>query len=145
MAEDRYNDTPVESIPEVADFEAVKQKYKAFRQANEPFFKYLDELQEQYNQKLEAANKAVRSRNASCSDFHLYNRIIKYNPEAMLTALGREDFLRLGGKETVQTVYSVDKTRAESAITASNIPKHVVDSFRSEEPRYHTPKKLVIL
>lgn len=141
----RHNDTPVDQIPEVAAFQEVKARYDAFRASNPEFFNFLDALEEEFNQKLQAADKAVRSKNASCGDFHLYSYQTKYNPEELLQAMGREKFMQVGGTMTTQTVYGVDKARVDASITSGDIPAEVASKVRIKQPRYHKPDKLVVL
>lgn len=140
----RHNDTPVETIPEVAAFQAVKARYEAFRQANPQFFDYLNVLQEEFNQTLEAAEKTVRARKVSCGDFELYQFSTTYKPEELLQAVGRERFLELGGKITTQTIYDIDKGRVDVAIERGDIPAEAAERVRVKSPKYHKPTKLVL-
>jgi len=141
----RLNDTPTESVPEVAAYQEVRARYAAFRDANPEFFQYLDALQEEMNQKLQAADKAVRSREISCGDFELYQYQTKYVAEELLQAMGRDRFLQVGGTMTTQTVYGVEKARVEAAIKCGDIPANVAERVRIKSPRFHSPDPLVIL
>ena len=145
MAKDkRYQDTPVNTIPEVAAFEDVRQRLAAFKEANKAFFDYLDALSEEYNQKLEAADKAVRARGVSCGEFELYQYNTKYNPELLYQYLGRDRFLEVGGKIIQQTVYDVDKGLVDAAIASKTIPENIAGEVRKKEARYHKPDKAVL-
>lgn len=143
--EKRLNDVPVESIPEVAAYQDAKARYDAFRAANPEFFQYLDALQEELNQKLQAADKTVRARNVSCGDFELYQFQTKYNAEELLQALGRDRFLQVGGTMTTQTVYGVESARVDAAIACGDIPAEVAERVRIKSPRFHKPDPLVVL
>ena len=141
----RLNDTPVEAVPEVAEYQEVRARYAAFRSANPEFFQYLDALQEELNQKMQAAEKVVRAREISCGDFELYQFQTKYSPEELLQALGRDKFLQVGGTMTTQTVYGVEKARLEAAIRCGDIPAEVAARVVIKSPRFHKPEPLVIL
>jgi hypothetical protein len=123
----------------------VKARYDTFRATNPAFFAHLDALEEEINTKLEAADKAVRARGISCGDFHLYSYSTKYNPEELLQAMGREKFMQVGGTMTTQTVYGVDKARVDASIASKDIDESVAEKVRVKQPRYHSPKKLVVL
>lgn len=140
--EKRLNEVPLTEIPEVAAFNEVQERYKAFRGSNPEFFKYLDQLAEEFNDKREAAEKATRSREVTCGDFHLYQFSTKYHPEALYQAMGHQRFLSLGGELHTQTIYQVDKARVEAAIKSGDIPKEVAEQVRTRDPRYHKPNKL---
>jgi hypothetical protein len=142
--EQRFNELPVEEIPEVEAFSDVQMRLQAFRSANKAFFEYLDALSEEYNQKLEAADKAVRSRRASCGDFHLYQLQKKFDPELIFQSMGQIKFLEVGGVINTRTFYELDKTRFASALAGNLIPKELVAVAVTDEPKYHTPKKALL-
>lgn len=142
--EKRYNDVPISEIPEVAAYHDVKARYEAFRAANPEFFQYLDALQEEFNQKLQDANKVVRSKGISCGDFELYQYQTRYNAEELLQGVGRDRFLRVGGKETTQTIRSVDKARFQAACAAGEVPPEVAERVETKTPKYHAPDPIVV-
>ena len=142
--EERLNPVPTEQIAEVASYQEVRERYNTFRQNNPVFFKHLDALQEELNQKLQDAEKAVRAKGVSCGDFELYQFHTKYNAEELLQAVGRDKFLQVGGEMTTKTVYSLDKARIDAAIASNEIPAAAVPRIRTKEPRYHIPEGLVI-
>lgn len=131
-----HKPTPVNQIPEVAKFEDVKERYRAFREANPEFFKYLDALTEEYNTSLQAAEQAVRSKQVSCGEFILYQYTTSYNAEAAFNALGPDGFLAAGGKISTVTVHELDKERFEAAVAGGAVPKDVADQVIKTSPRY---------
>lgn len=145
MAKTRINEVPSDALPEVAAYQEVKDRYRAFKAANPAFFEYLDKLQEELNQKLQAADKAVRARQVSCGEFELYQWQTTYNAEELLQAMGRDKFLQVGGTMTTQTVYGVDKARVDAAIAAQDIPPTVAERVRIRHPRFHKPDALGVL
>lgn len=138
----RHNDVPIEEVPEVAQFEAVKSKYEAFREANPEFFQYLEGIMTEYNIAHESAMKAVRARGVSAGDFILYQFATKYDPDALFDSMPRDEALAVGGIESTRTVRSVDKARVDSAIASGAIPSTVAPRIRTNEPRYKKPSKM---
>lgn len=140
--ETRINDKPISAVPEVAAFEEVKGRLKAFKEANTDFFEYLDAITEEYNSKLEVADKAVRACASSCGDFHLYQTQQKVDAEVLYQSLGQARFLEVGGTMTTRTFYAVDKIRFNSALKANQISEDVVAVAVKNEPRFHKPEKI---
>lgn len=140
----RDNAVPASEIPEVAAFEEVKQRLQAFRESNPDFFQFLEGLIEEYNDKLDAASKATKSKQVSCGDFDLYQWSTKFDAQVLYQALGHQKFLACGGKVNTVTQYEVDRTRMQSAIDAGVVPKDIADAAVSRSPRFHKPDKLVM-
>jgi hypothetical protein len=134
----KNDEVPVEDIPEVAAFVEVQQRYETFKASNQQFFDYLDSLTEEYNNKLDAANKAVRSRGVSCGPFDKFQTQTRYDAEAMYTVLGPEKFLAMGGKEEITKKRTLDKKRVEMNIQAGNIDKDAAGAIKQVSPRYRS-------
>lgn len=140
MAKDKtHNPVPVETIPEVAAFQEVRGRFDAFRASNPEFFKYLDDISEEYNNKLQAADKAVRGLGVSCGDFILYQYQTRYDAEAAFNALGESDFLRAGGKVSTVTIHDLDKARFDAAVASGQIPKEIAEQVVKKSARYKKP------
>lgn len=142
--EQRFNNVNAEEIPEVVTFNEVRDRLRAFREANKDFFDYLDALGEEYNSKLEVAEKAVRARVVSCGDFHLYQMGKKFNAELLYQSLGQVKFLEVGGVIATKTAYELDKTRFQSALAANQIPQELKEVAVRDDPKYHMPPKVNI-
>lgn len=138
----KFNEVSAEEVPEVANFEKVQEEYRAFRATNPQFFEYLEQLAERYNTALEAADKAVRSKQVSAGDFVLYQFATKFNPDILFQGMGHDKALAVGGIASTRTVYEVDKARVESAIASGAIPPAIADQVRKMEPRFNKPNKL---
>lgn len=138
------NSMPVSEIPEVQAFEEVKRRLEAFKEANPEFFKFLSELSEEFNNKLEAATMATKSKQVSCGDFVLYQWATSYNAELLYQALGHEKFLSVGGMVKTVTDYSVDKARIQSSINSGVVPKDIAEAAVTKSPRFHKPDKLIV-
>jgi hypothetical protein len=129
-------------IPEVAEFLAAMGRLEAFRQQHPDIFAEFDKYIDDYNTKLEMAEKTVRAEGVSCGPFELYQFGTKYDAKNLYDLVGHERFFTIGGSTSTQTVYEVDPQKVEMAIEQGKIPADVVDSFRTVTPRYHAPKKL---
>lgn len=132
---------PVEEVPEVAAFHDVKERLNAFKQANPQFFEFLGGILEEYNDKLEAAEKVVRQRGIRCGDFDLYQWTEKVNAEQLYQSMGYEGFMSVGGKMSTVTVYEADKDRVRGFIVSGKIPPAVAEAVFKSEPRFHKPDK----
>jgi|HigsolmetaAR202D_1030399.scaffolds.fasta_scaffold01372_4 hypothetical protein len=129
-------------IPEVMHFLAVKKQIDDLKEGYPEVFERLRQLQQDYNQALEAAEKAVRGRQVSCGPFHLYQWQTSLDAEKLYEELGRDEFLKVGGKIQTVTTYDLDKNKFEAHVTAGTIPKEVVDVVKKVSPRYKKPEKI---
>ena len=137
-----HNTVAVESIPEVATFQEAKRMLSTFKETNRNIFEEYELLVQQYNSKLEAADKVVRARKVTCGDWELYQQQTTYDVDALYDALGREQFLAVGGSLKTTTTRSLDKTKFNAAITRGDVPQKVVEVITSVSPKYHAPKPL---
>lgn len=129
-------------IPEVMHFLAVKKQIDDLKEGYPEVFERLRQLQQDYNQALEAAEKAVRGRQVSCGPFNLYQWQTSLDAEKLYEELGRDEFLKVGGKIQTVTTYDLDKNKFEAHVTAGTIPKEVVDVVKKVSPRYKKPEKI---
>lgn len=130
-------------IPEVVAFEEAKLKLQRFREAYQDMFAMLEPLVEEYNDKLEAASKAVSARRVSCGDFSKISETVTYDADKLFELVGHDKFLTIGAIATKQ-VFTIDKKRVELAIQAGSIGPDVVDEVRKITPRYSKPKPVVL-
>lgn len=133
-----------EDIPEVAAFLEVRQRIEDLKKQYPGIFEELEELAEQHNTLLEAADKVVRSQKVSCGPFDLYQFQAKYHPEALYDAVGREEFLKLGGSiQTIQQL-DIDKKAFDGFVAQNKIPKDLAEKVKTSDPRYHKPDKIIV-
>ena len=138
----RHNEVPTASIPEVDALEQVKARMKTFMEANEQFFEWWNELVEEYNDKMQAADKAVRARGVSCGDWSIGSYQTKYDFDYMYERYGRDEFLERGGKlETIQ-VKSGDKKRVDLQIDSGKMAKEDAEHIRKKGPKFSGPKPI---
>lgn len=135
---------PESDIPEVAQFVETQERIKRLKEAYPEVFEQFDQLKDDYNAQLEAADKAVRSRKVSCGPFTLMSTSTKYNADKLFEQLGRKRFLEAGGIEQTVTVFSVDRGRLEAQIAANAIPADVIEEVRDVSPRYKKPEKITL-
>lgn len=131
-----------EEVTEVRDFLGAFQRLEAFRRQNAELFAQYDTLVQDYNQKLEDAERTCRSQQIACGPFDLYNFSTKYDAKALYDMIGRDRFFRVGGSERSETIYSIDKAKVEGAIQRGDIPEEIVDTFKKVTPTFHTPEKI---
>jgi hypothetical protein len=122
-------------------FEAMK----AFKEAHKAIFETFGALAEKYNTAVENAEKVVRAKAVSCGPFDLYQFTVKYDAQKLHDEIGREDFLKVGGKIETSTIYTVDKATIEMSIARQAIPPEVAEAIVKNSPSYHKPEKVVLL
>jgi len=133
-----------EEIPEVAEFQQSKEMLQAFRDANPEFFQHYDALVDDYNQKREAAEKAVRAEGVKCGDFDAYQSFKKYDWKKLLTSVGRDRFLEIGGWVKNKKEAGGDSKALEIAITKGLVSQELVDDCATVETRWHVPPAVVV-
>lgn len=134
--------TDPRDIPEVVEFINAEEKLKEFRDQFHDVFEMYDKLVEDRNSKLENAEKVVRAHRVTCGPFVLYQYQTTYNAQTFFDAVGREEFLKLGGAIETVPQYSIDKKAFEAFVAQRKIPPSVVEQVVSVSPRYHCPAKL---
>lgn len=135
-----FNAVPADQIPEVRQYEDAKEMLEEFVKNNPTVFEAYKVLKADLQQKREAADKIVRAKEVSCSDWDLYQYQTKVDAEALYNALGMDAFLKYGGSTATKTVYDADKTKVEAAIARGDISKELGDTVLVKSPRYHAPK-----
>lgn len=131
-------------IPEVAEFINADERLKEFKEEYKDVFEQYEAIVSDRNDKLEAAEKIVRAHKVTCGPFVLYQYQTKYNAQAFYDAVGRDDFLKLGG--TIQTVpkYEIDKKAFEAMMAQKKIAPTVIEAVVETSPRYKCPDKLTV-
>lgn len=131
-----------QQVQHVLEFVEVSKLLDEYKEQHAAVFDGFNTLAEEYNQKLEAAEKTCRSQNISCGPFELYQVSTSYDAKTLFEILGREKFILVGGKISTQTIYEVDKARIEVSIDQKAIAPELIDHFRNVSPKYHKPKKI---
>ena len=130
------------SVPEVASFVESANRIEDFVKSHAKVFSQFRELVEDHNQKLQAADAAVRQRDVSCGPWDKYAERINWDENILFESLGKDEFLNLGGKiETVQR-RTFNKDKAEALAKSGQLPPNVVAAARSVVAAYHAPKKM---
>jgi hypothetical protein len=127
---------PEEDIPEVIDFLDAQTRLEEFRARNPQLMDEYEALLNDYNTAREAADKAVRGREVNCGPWQQLTPTVTYSGEKLYSAVGREDFVRLGGIVRTVTEYVIDKDAIEAAISANKMPKEVVEVVRHVMRKY---------
>jgi hypothetical protein len=137
-----HNVVPTSAIPEVVAFDQAKQRLLQFKAANSAYYDALTQLVEDYNQKLEAADKVVRAQQVSCGDFDLYSKRPAVDGKALHDALGRPLYITVGGSVAFAVAYKVDAKKLQLAAAQGLVPQNIMDETVSETQMYHTPKSV---
>lgn len=135
---------PVSAIPEVQAFETARKKLEDFQTANGTVFEEYAELAQQYNATLEQAEKVVRAQKVSCGLFDAYQPNDQFNPDKLYELVGRDDFLKFGGKIETITKFSVDRQKLKSLIDAGKLDKAVSDEVYTEGYKYKKPNPVTL-
>lgn len=131
-------------VPEVSDFIISEKVLQDFLAHHQDFYEELSTLVADYNQKLEAAEKACRQQQVSCGPFDKYSEREDWNFKELFDRLGRELFIQAGGEMSTQTVYGGNKKKLSNSLELGLIPESVAEECRKIIPNYHKPKKLEI-
>jgi hypothetical protein len=134
-----------ESVPEVADFVEADDRYQEFKNKHRKIFEQLIALAEDRNAKLEAADKALRVREASCGPFQLLGKpTTKINADKLIEQVGKKNFFELGGTEQTVVTYKIDEATFERAVASGVVPDEVLEEVRTTTCRFSKPDKVVI-
>lgn len=142
MSTSKAKEVDPKDIPEVVDFIDADAKVKDYRESFADVFETYEKLVEERNSKLENAEKVVRAHKVTCGPFVLYQYQTKYDAQAFFDAVGREDFLKLGGEIKTVPEYSLDKKQFEAFVAQKKIPPTVIEAVVEVSPRYRCPSKL---
>ncbi len=134
----------IADIPEVQAFIAAKERLDKFKQDNAQFFKWLEDLAGDYNDKLSEAVKVVRAKDVSCGPFDRFQEATTYDADAMYDLLGREKFLEYGGSEETVKKRGVDKKRVDMNIDNGNIDADMAKLIRKTSGKYRSVPELVV-
>ena len=136
------NQVSTADIPEVEAFVDAEDMLREFEQTHANIIATRSTLVENRNQKREAADKAVRAKEVSCGPWDIYQTQTKFNAEALYNAMGKDGFMKVGGRLQTKTAYDVDKAKVAAAIARGEIPTDVAEVVVTVSPRYHSPKEI---
>lgn len=129
-------------LPEVQDYLEARAMLDAYIHHNQAVFEQYRELAENVNRARESADKIVRAKGVSCGPWEIYQTQTTYDASALYEAMGREEFMRMGGKVQMQAVYDVDRAKIEAAVARGDIPPELVPAIKKVSPRYKSPKDI---
>lgn len=135
---------PIEDVVEVMDYLDAKTELESFVERNKKVMQEYAALCEQYNTHLESADKKVRELNVSCGPFKQLSPQVKVDGEKLVNLIGREEFIKAGGKVATKTTYEMDKKTFEAAVAKNSIPSEVIDVVRTSTPKFSVIPKAVI-
>lgn len=138
----RRNEIEVSKIPEVQEFVQARTALDEFMDQHADVFETYRDMVEHTNDARDRADKEVRAKGVSCGPWDLYQTATKYDAKALYEALGRDEFLRAGGKLSTITEYAVDKGKVDAAISRGVIPPDVASDVKKTSPRFKTPKDI---
>lgn len=132
----------VDDMPEVKDFLAAKHRWEQLQEKHYDLFREIRAAAEDYNDTLEAADKAVKGTKSSCGPFQLMNVAETYDVPALFEILGEKEFLALGGALKTQIVPEISKEKIKQAHAVGKLPDECVDYVLKQTYRYRRVKKI---
>jgi hypothetical protein len=132
------------TIPEVQQHLTAREKLESLRAAYPGVFEEFEEIVNEYNATLEAADKAVRAKQVTCGPFQIINFRTTYNADVLYASVDREEFLRLGGAEQTIKQYSLDEKVFDSFVAQQKVPANVVAEVIKTAPSYKSHKKIIL-
>ncbi len=137
----KIEEVSLDAIPEVLQFLDANERLEEFKARNPELLGTLNILIEDYNTALENADKAVRAKGVNCGPWEQLTPTVKYDGEKLYSAVGREDFVRLGGVVRQVNEYVIDKGTIEAAIAANRLPQQIVELVRTVGRKYKSIPK----
>lgn len=134
----------VNEVFEVEVYLDTKKRIEDFKRRHAPIFEELALLIEEHNAALQQAEQHVRGREIKCGPFDLYQYQTRINAEKLHDAIGRNEFLKLGGVIGTQATYDIDKKALEAKIAQGLVPPSAVSAAVKVTPMYHVPEKLTL-
>lgn len=133
-----------EEIPEVMDFMSAEEVLEAHTEQFADVFRAYYQLVEERNQKLDAADKAIRARGVSCGPWKIKHTTVKIDWKSGHDILGRDRFLAdVGGEVSTISTYKGNKEHAKVAVKLGKVTADEALGFISYTPVYSAPKKIV--
>lgn len=137
-------EVPTEEIPEVQAFLEARTRIEDFKKTYPGLYSEFQELADQFNATREAAEKLVRGRKISSGPFFVYQTSTFYDADKLYDAVGRDEFLKMGGKIENLPTYSIDHSKLEAMISQNKLKPEIVEVVREIRPSYKIPTKIVL-
>lgn len=140
MNKPRITSLDPQDVPEVAEYMEVEKQLDSWKAAYPGAYEELREIIEARNTALENADKAIRAKEVSCGPFTLLHYTVHVDENALYDAVGKDEFLKIGG--AIQTVqkFTVDKKAFDTAIVQKKVPASVVTAVVTHRPSFKNPK-----
>ncbi len=138
--------TSTSEIPEVAEFEEADHMLRTFMEEHKDVFHRYEQLAGQYNQRRQAADKAVRAADVTCGPWNRFSQQIKINWKGLYDYLGgdKEKFMSVGGSISRVTQYTGSREELEVRIASGEIPEEEAEAFRTISGRYKKPDAITL-
>lgn len=131
-----------EEVPEVQEFLEAQEQLEDFKKQHLDIFREYETLVDNYNTKLGAADKTVRSEDVTCGPWDRYTEVETVDWQKLFEMVGRDTFLDIGGNIKTQTVYEGNKDKLKKAIAGNQVSAEDANHIIKVSGRYHAPKKL---
>jgi hypothetical protein len=138
----KQDEVPPSEVGAVEEYILAREALDKFMEEFQEIFDIYKDMAEHVNDAMERADKDVRARNVSCGPWDKYQVQTKYDAKALYEAMGRDDFLAVGGKVSTVSKYDVDKAKVNASIDRGLIPPEVAAEIRIKSPRYKAPKEI---
>lgn len=128
------------AILAVEEFRMAEKAIELFTDTYPQLMKEYRELLEERNQKLSAADTAIRGLDVSYGPWDRFTADVRYDADALYENIGRTKFLEIGGQIGMEETHKIDGARIELAISKGQIPATLVPVVKKIIPKYRTPK-----
>jgi len=133
-------------VTEVAEYMIADQELteflEDFKTRHPGTLETLEELAARRNAGLEAAQKAVRSRQAPCGPFEVHQIATIYDAEALYDAVGEAQFLTIGGSIQMVRELKLDGKRFDAAVMFKKLPTDLVAAVRKRRVSFKDIRKI---
>jgi hypothetical protein len=128
--------------PKVQSLQESAQRLREYKAKHREVFAEFERLIDDYNQKLEDAEKEARAVGQTTGPFVVVGYQVNIDEDRLYEELGPEDFAKVGGQVELKRVLSVDRLKFTTYADSGMIPKEVLEVCYEKKPKFKTPKKV---
>lgn len=121
------------------DFDDAEKVIDMFKIENSAVLKIYQELLDDREQKRQVADAAIRATGKSISQWDAFSENKRYYPEKLYEAVGREAFLKMGGKISTVQQYEIEGQAIDLAISKKEIPEALAAEVKKVTLKYRSP------
>lgn len=112
---------------ELQDLDEAYDRIDRWKRANHAKLSELSALVSDYNSARANAEKYIRRSGEDCDTLKVDQTRISYDADALVSSVGEDYFMELGGTVALVRSYKIDKATLEKQIAANALPQEIVE------------------